>query len=121
MVVYSLADVASALKQFRQYVKHTGDETNVWTVMRKAPPLPLLPPEVHGTEIIAFCAFHAGSPDTGRKAIEPLRKFGTVLGEFIGMQAHTAWQKTFDPLLAAKSKYAPDNLFRMNQNIRPGA
>ena len=48
LLVYSPKDAASALKQFRQYVKNLGDETNVWTVMRKAPPLPFLPPEVHG-------------------------------------------------------------------------
>jgi FAD/FMN-containing dehydrogenase len=99
MVVYSLKDATSALKQFREYVKRLGDETNVWTVMRKAPPLPFLPPQVHGTEIIAFCMFHAGDPDEGRRAIEPVRRLGTVLGEFIGMQPYTAWQKTFDPLL----------------------
>jgi FAD/FMN-containing dehydrogenase len=99
MVVYSLKDAESALKQFRGYVKNLGDETNVWTVMRKAPPLPFLPTQVHGTEIIAFCVFHSGNPDEGRRAIEPVRKFGTILGEFIGMQPYTAWQQTFDPLL----------------------
>ncbi|ABD70053.1 FAD linked oxidase-like [Rhodoferax ferrireducens T118] len=100
LIVYALKDATSALKLFRDYVKKLGNDTNVWTVMRKAPPLPFLPPEVHGTEIIAFCVFHAGDPDEGRKAIEPLRKLGTVLGEYIGMQPYTAWQQTFDPLLA---------------------
>ena len=100
LIVYALKDATSALKLFRDYVKKLGNDTNVWTVMRKAPPLPFLPPEVHGTEIIAFCVFHAGDPDEGRKAIEPLRKLGTVLGEFIGVQPYTVWQQTFDPLLA---------------------
>ncbi|OHC77409.1 MAG: FAD-linked oxidase [Rhodoferax sp. RIFCSPLOWO2_12_FULL_60_11] len=99
LIVYALKDATSALKQLREYVKQLGEDTNVWTVMRKAPPLPFLPPEVHGTEIIAFCVFHAGKPDEGRKAIEPMRKLGTILGEFIGMQPYTAWQQTFDPLL----------------------
>ncbi|MFZ3081845.1 FAD-binding oxidoreductase [Rhodoferax ferrireducens] len=99
LIVYALKDATSALKQLREYVKQLGEDTNVWTVMRKAPPLPFLPPEVHGTEIIAFCVFHAGKPDEGLKAIEPMRKLGTILGEFIGMQPYTAWQQTFDPLL----------------------
>jgi len=100
LVVYALSDATAALKQFREYVKELGEDTNVWTVMRKAPPLPFLPPEVHGTEIIAFCVFHAGDQEAGRRAIEPIRKLGTALGEFIGMQPYTAWQQTFDPLLA---------------------
>ena len=99
MVVYALDDAAAALKQFREYVKRLGDETNVWTVMRKAPPLPFLPPHVHGKEIIAFCAFHCGNADEGRKALEPVRHMGTVLGEFSAVQPYTAWQKTFDALL----------------------
>jgi FAD/FMN-containing dehydrogenase len=99
LIVYSLKDAVSALKEFRKFVRTLGKATNVWTVMRKAPPLPFLPPEVHGTDIIAFCVFHAGNPDDGRKAIEPLRKLGSVLGEFIGVQPYTVWQKTFDPLL----------------------
>jgi len=100
LVVYSLKDATSALKQFREYAKKLGEETNVWIVMRKAPPLPFLPPEVHGTDIIAFCLFHAGNPDEGQRALEPVRKFGTILGEHVGVMPYTAWQKTFDPLLA---------------------
>lgn len=99
MIVYPIKEAAHALKQFREQVKKFGDDTNVWTVMRKAPPLPFLPPEVHGTEIIAFCLFHVGDPNEGRKAFEPLRKLGTVLGEFTAMLPYTAWQQTFDPLL----------------------
>ncbi|MCX6831754.1 MAG: FAD-binding oxidoreductase [candidate division Zixibacteria bacterium] len=100
LVVYSLKDATSALKQFREYAKKLGEETTIWIVMRKAPPLPFLPPEVHGTDIIAFCLFHAGNPDEGHKALEPVRKFGTILGEHVGVMPYTAWQKTFDPLLA---------------------
>jgi len=100
LVVYSLNEAASALRQYRQFAKEQGDETTVWTVLRKAPPLPFLPPEVHGTEIIAFALFHAGDPEAGRKAIEPVRHFGKALGEFIGVQPYRSWQQTFDPLLA---------------------
>lgn len=100
LIVYPLVDARPALKQFGEYVKTLGEDTTVWTVMRKAPPLPFLPAEVHGSEIIAFCVFHAGDPEEGRKAIEPIRKLGTILGEFVGMQPYTAWQKAFDPLLA---------------------
>jgi FAD/FMN-containing dehydrogenase len=42
LVVYPLNEAASALKQYRQFAKEQGDETTVWTVLRKAPPLPFL-------------------------------------------------------------------------------
>jgi FAD/FMN-containing dehydrogenase len=99
LVVYPLKEAASALKQYRQFAKEQSDETAVWAVLRKAPPLPFLPPEVHGTEIIAFALFHAGDTEAGRKAVEPVRHFGKALGEFIGVQPYRSWQQTFDPLL----------------------
>ena len=99
LVVYPLAQAASALKQFREYAKKLGEETNVWTVLRKAPPLPFLPAHVHGTEVIVFAMFHAGSPEAGKQALEPVRHFGKPVGEFMGVQPYCSWQKTFDPLL----------------------
>src|SRR4030066_82303 len=99
LFVYSLNEAASALTQYRQFAKEQSDETTVWAALRKAPPLPFLPPEVHGTEIIAFALFHAGDPEAGRKAVEPVRHFGKPLGEFIGVQPYRSWQKAFDPLL----------------------
>ncbi len=99
LVVYPLKEAVSALKQYRQFAKGQSDETAVWAVLRKAPPLPFLPPEVHGTEIIAFALFHAGDTEAGRKAVEPVRHFGKALGEFIGVQPYRSWQQTFDPLL----------------------
>ena len=75
------------------------DELTVWTVLRKAPPLPFLPEEVHGKEIVALALLYAGDPKQGEPLIEPLRKFGTPLGEHVGVQPYTAWQQAFDPLL----------------------
>ncbi|PWB74483.1 FAD-linked oxidase [candidate division GN15 bacterium] len=99
LVVYPLSEAASALKQYRQYAKHLSEDTTVWAVLRKAPPLPFLPPGAHGMPIIAFALFHAGNPDSGQKAIEPVRHFGTPLGEHIGVQPYRMWQQAFDPLL----------------------
>ncbi|KAI5913755.1 BBE domain-containing protein [Azoarcus sp. PA01] len=68
-------------------------------VTRKAPPLPFLPEDVHGKEIVVLALCYAGDPIEGEKLIEPLRGFGTTLGEHIGVQPYTAWQQAFDPLL----------------------
>ena len=99
LVAYPLKEAASALKQYRQFAKEQSDETSVWAVLRKAPPLPFLPPEAHGTEVVIFALFHAGDPEAGRKAFEPVRHFGKALGEFIGVQPYRSWQQAFDPLL----------------------
>ena len=104
MIVYPLSEAVEALKLYREYVKTLKNESTVWALTRKAPPLPFLPEEVHGTEILVFAFCHTGDPEVGKKAFEPLRKFGTVLGEFMAVQPLEAWQAIFDPLLTPGSR-----------------
>jgi FAD/FMN-containing dehydrogenase len=99
LIVFSLKEGAQILKKYRDFIKTLGDDTNVWVVTRKAPPLPFLPEEVHGTEVLVLALCHAGDPAEGTKIFEPLRSFGTVLGEHVGVMPFTAWQQAFDPLL----------------------
>jgi FAD/FMN-containing dehydrogenase len=99
LVVYPLEQATDALKKYREIAAGLGDETAVWSVLRLAPPLPFLPEEVHGTPVVVFALCHAGDPDEGRQAIEPIRHLGTPHGEFIGVQPFAAWQQAFDPLL----------------------
>ena len=104
LVAYPFAEAASVLKEYRNYIENLGDETSAWVVMRKAPPLPFLPTEYHGKEIVVFGVCHEGDIEKGHEAIEPVRHFGNAIGEFIGVQPLTTWQTTFDPLLAPGSR-----------------
>ncbi len=104
LVIYPLAEAKTVLQQYRDFVANVPDDLAVWAILRKAPPLPFLPEAVHGQGIIAFALCYAGDPKQGEPLIEPLRKFGTVLGEHVGVQPYTAWQQAFDPLLAAGAR-----------------
>lgn len=99
LVVYPFAQAKSVLHQYREYVKTIPDELSVWTVLRKAPPLPFLPEEVHGTEVVVLACLHAGDVEEGRRLVEPLLHFGDPVGEHIGVNPFSAWQQAFDPLL----------------------
>jgi FAD/FMN-containing dehydrogenase len=104
LIVYSASEAKRVLQQYREFIAKAPDELNVWTVLRQAPPLPFLPEKVHGKEIIALALIHAGDPKQGEALIPPLRQFGTVLGEHVGVQPYTAWQQAFDPLLTAGAR-----------------
>ena len=99
LIVYPISQAKQVLQQYRDFIGKAPDELSVWTVLRKAPPLPFLPPEAHGQEVVVLAILYAGDPKQGEPLIEPLRKFGTPLGEHIGVQPYTAWQQAFDPLL----------------------
>lgn len=99
LIVYPISEAKAVLQKYRDFVAKAPDELSVWTVLRQAPPLPFLPAEVHGQGILALALLYAGDPQQGKPLVEPLRKFGTVLGEHVGIQPYTAWQQAFDPLL----------------------
>ena len=99
LIVYPFEEAKSVLTQYRQFVETMPDELNVWVVLRQAPPLPFLPPQVHGKEVVVFAVCYAGDLDAGRRAIEPLRGFGKAHGEHTGPMPYAAWQQAFDPLL----------------------
>ncbi|NMG53707.1 FAD-binding oxidoreductase [Aromatoleum aromaticum] len=100
LIVFPFDQAKSVLTQFARFTETMLDDLAVWMVTRKAPPLPFLPEDVHGKEIVVLALCYAGDPVEGEKLIEPLRGFGTMLGEHIGVQPYTAWQQAFDPLLA---------------------
>jgi len=99
LIVFPFDSAKSVLSQFARFTETMPDELNVWMVTRKAPPLPFLSPDVHGKEIVVLAVCYAGDPAEGEKLIAPLRGFGKVLGEHVGVQPYSAWQQAFDPLL----------------------
>ncbi len=99
LIVYPIASAKSVLQQYRAFMAKAPDALSVWTVLRLAPPLPFLAESVHGQGVIVLALIYAGDPKEGERLIEPLRKFGTPLGEHVGVQPYCAWQQAFDPLL----------------------
>jgi FAD/FMN-containing dehydrogenase len=116
LIIFPFDQAKSVLKQFARFTETMPDELTVWMITRKAPPLPFLPADVHGKEIVALALCYAGNPAEGEKLIEPLRGFGTARGEHIGVQPYTAWQQAFDPLLTpgARNYWKSHNLSQLS-------
>ena len=119
LIVYPFAQAKQVLQQYREFVAKAPDELSVWVVVRKAPPLPFLPEQVHGTEILALALLYAGDPSQGELLVEPLRKFGTPVGEHVGVQPYTAWQQAFDPLLTpgARNYWKSHNFSKLDDKL----
>ena len=100
LVVHPFADAESVLKQYRQVLNSAPDELTCWSVMRRAPPLPFLPEEWHGKEILALAMCYCSDLETGQKATAALRGIGKPIADVVGPAPFVAWQQAFDPLLA---------------------
>jgi FAD/FMN-containing dehydrogenase len=99
LLVFPLNQAKQVLQKYREFVKSAPVELNIWAILRKAPPLPFLPENVHGKEVIVLAVFYAGDTKEGEKLIDPLRGFGEPYGEHIGAMPYAQWQQAFDPLL----------------------
>ncbi len=99
LIVFPFDQAEQVLKQYREYVKSAPIEVNMWVVLRKAPPLPFLPEAVHGKEVVVLAVFYPGDIAEGTRLIDPVRRFGDVLGEHVGPMPYVQWQQAFDPLL----------------------
>ncbi len=98
-IVFPADQAPQVLTSYRDFVATMPDEMNVWVILRKAPPLPFLPDEVHGKDVVVLAIFYAGEASKGQKLIAPLRGFGQPHGEQVGVMPYTAWEIVFDPLL----------------------
>jgi FAD/FMN-containing dehydrogenase len=99
LIVHPFARAKELLAGYWQVASKAPDELTVWVVLRQAPPLPFLPAEVHGKEVLVFAVCYMGDEASGQRALEPLRALGQPIADVIGMQPYVAWQTAFDPLL----------------------
>ncbi len=104
LIVHPFQDAKNVLRFYRDFAANLPDETSVWVVLRKAPPLPFIPTQWHGKEVVILAAFHAGKMNEGEEILKPLREFGNPIADVIGPHPYTKWQQAFDPLLTPGSR-----------------
>jgi FAD/FMN-containing dehydrogenase len=100
LVIHPIDAAAEVLRFKREFVTKVPDQFVCWFVLRQAPPLPFLPPEWHGKEILALAICYHGDIAEGERIARPLREFGHPIADIVGPMPYAAWQTILDPLLA---------------------
>lgn len=116
LIVFPFEQARSVLMKYRELAATLSEEFNIWAVLRKAPPLPFLPEQVHGKEVVVFPIFSLADVSMSEKIADQVRAFGTPVGEHVGMMPYTAWQQAFDPLLTpgARNYWKSHNFTELN-------
>jgi FAD/FMN-containing dehydrogenase len=104
LLVFPMDQAQEILDQYRTFVASAPRELNVWVILRKAPPLPFLPEEVHGQDVVVMALCYTGDIAVGQALTAPLQHFGSPLGVHVGAMPFADWQQAFDPLLAPGSR-----------------
>jgi FAD/FMN-containing dehydrogenase len=104
LLIHPFADAPKLLRDYRSFVAQAPNELTAWVVLRKAPPLPFLPKEWHGKEVMIIAVCFLGDPGVGERALAPLRTLGRPIADVIGPHPFVGWQQAFDPLLTAGAR-----------------
>ena len=99
LIVHPFDQARTLLQSYRQVTAKAPDDLTVWAVLRQAPPLPFIPTEWHGREVVVLAFCYVGGVANGEAAIAPLRAIGKPIAEHVGPMPLVGWQTAFDPLL----------------------
>ncbi|HKI83931.1 MAG TPA: FAD-binding oxidoreductase [Candidatus Krumholzibacteria bacterium] len=119
LIVHPASAADDVLRFYREFSAKASDELTIWVVMRKAPPLPFLPEDVHGKEVVVFALLHCGDPATAEREVKPLLEYGKPVGSHLGVQPFAAWQQAFDPLLTpgARNYWKSHNFASLSDDL----
>ena len=106
LVVHPIESAREYLQHHREVLANAPEELSAWLVARLAPPLPFLPEEVHGRQVVAVGFVYTGDPAEGERFVEEhIAGFGSPYGKHIGVAPFVEWQQTFDALNAEGDRY----------------
>ncbi len=119
LVIHPFADAKKILTEYQPILANAPDELTCWTVMRKAPPLPFIPTEWHGKEILIMAMIWAGDMSDGEKAMAELRGLGKPIVDVVSPHPFVGWQAAFDPLLTpgARNYWKTHDFDRLEEGV----
>ncbi|MGH2694085.1 MAG: FAD-binding oxidoreductase [Actinomycetota bacterium] len=96
-VFWPMEESPNVLRFYREWIADVPDELTTIVVHRKAPPLPVVPPELHGKPVVAVVCCYAGPVEDGEKVVRPLKEFGSPVLDLCVPKPFLVHQAMFDP------------------------
>jgi hypothetical protein len=96
-VFWPMEKSPDVLRFYREWIAEAPDELMTIVIHRRAPPLPFVPPELHGELVVAVVCCHAGEVADGERVVRPLKRFGSPVLDRCGPTPFLAHQAMFDP------------------------
>jgi FAD/FMN-containing dehydrogenase len=96
-VFWPMEESPNVLRFYREWIAEAPDELMTIVVHRKAPPLPFVPPELHGRLVVGVVCCYAGAIEEGERVIKPLKAFRRPVLDLCQPKPFLAHQAMFDP------------------------
>jgi FAD/FMN-containing dehydrogenase len=96
-VIWPMTDSGDVLRFYRDWVADAPDDLMTIIVHRKAPPLPIIPEELHGQPVVMVIVCWVGDLEEGERFVKPLREFGSPVADVCMPKPYLAHQAMLDP------------------------
>ncbi|MCX4460842.1 FAD-binding oxidoreductase [Streptomyces sp. NBC_01728] len=109
-LIFPFDQAADVLGKLSAHLATAPRELGLLVAIADAPPLPMLPEEVHGKPVLILVVVYTGEPTTAHEVVEPLAALGQPLANLV---AKTTWVQA-NSMLDAVAPYG------MRMNLRGG-
>lgn len=95
-VLWALEDAPEVLRAYRELVASAPPEVATVVALRRAPPTPLVPVEMHRRPVCVVTMLALGEPDRAERLLTPLRSLGRPLLDLVRYRPYTNLQSMVD-------------------------
>jgi FAD/FMN-containing dehydrogenase len=96
-IFWPMEESRNVLRFYRDWIADAPDELMTIVIHRKAPPLPVVPEELHGRPVVSIVCCYAGPVDEGERVVRPLKQFKQPLLDLCAPKPFLEHQAMFDP------------------------
>jgi hypothetical protein len=96
-IFWPMAESTRVLRFYREWIKGAPDDLMTILIHRRAPPLPFVPPELHGEPVVSAVCCYAGPVEEGEEVVRPIRELGSPVLDLCEPKPFTEHQAMFDP------------------------
>ena len=95
-IFWDASDAADVLRFYRDFIRDAPDELGTVVRFGTAPPLPVIPEELHWRPVVMIGSCYAGPIEEGRERLAPLRAFRSPLLDLAGATPYVGFQSALD-------------------------
>jgi hypothetical protein len=95
-ILWDAGDAGELLRFYRDFIRDAPDELGTVVRFGTAPPLAVIPADLHWRPVIMVGTCYAGAISEGERLLRPLRTFRTPLLDLVGPKPYVAFQSAID-------------------------
>ncbi len=95
-IAWRAEDARAVLAMYRGLAEQAPPELTCVAVLRRAPPAPWLPKDIHGQPIVALFICHSGAVEEGERLVAPIKNFSSPVGDIVQRRPYVSQQSLLD-------------------------